>query len=235
MITSKRISTISYNTHDFLVSTLEDLVESHVIEFWAFISHLPEPKDEFGVAETKQHFHLFLIPSKKIDTDLLKKSFIEPDLNNPLQPPRTVIWFETSVFGDWYMYGLHDIDYLETKGESRYYHYTFDDIETSSIDRLMHLIHTSDMNKWKRQGSFRRACLSSTSFDELVYNGFVPFDKIIAYKSVYHSIKNHSHRLHIDGEDTDSDIVRQRPSDHEADLRSEVQPFPPGFFDPDPR
>lgn len=225
MITSKRISTISYNTHDFLVSTLSDLVDSQIIEFWAFISHLPEPKDEFGVAETKQHFHLFIIPSGKIDTDRLKSYFIEPDINNPLLPPRSVIWFETSVFGDWYMYSLHDIDYLETKGESRFYHYTFDDIETSSIDRLMHLIHSSDMNKWKRQGSFRRACLSPVTFEELVYNGFVPFDKIIAYKQVYLSIRSHASWLSASGIDPDSDIVRQRPSDHESDLRAEMQSF----------
>ena len=62
MITRSNISTISYNTDDFLIFKLNDMIKNHCIEFWAFINHIPEED------ERKAHKHLFIIPSGTVDT-----------------------------------------------------------------------------------------------------------------------------------------------------------------------
>ena len=53
MKTKREISTISYNTVDFLVMTLNQLIKDHVISYWMFISHLPD-EDE------KKHITMFI-------------------------------------------------------------------------------------------------------------------------------------------------------------------------------
>ena len=74
MQTCKPISTISYNSEEFLKSVLDNLVRTHVIDFYMYIKHIGEI-DLFGEQE-KDHIHLFLIPNKRINTADLEQ-FVE--------------------------------------------------------------------------------------------------------------------------------------------------------------
>lgn len=144
MKTSKSFSTISYNTDDFLTIKLNDFIRKGYLEFWAFMNHKPEED------EKKAHKHVFLIPAKQVNTQSLGAELKEVDMNNPLNLPLGCIKFESSKFDHWYMYVLHDENYLATKGQKRKYHYTKEDIVCSDIDYLNELIATID---WAKLGN----------------------------------------------------------------------------------
>lgn len=184
MKTSKPFSTISYNTIPFLTARLDILLQAGVIEFYAFIKHHPEED------ETKEHIHLYVEPSGLIDT---QKGFIdkilEPDPNDPLQKPLCCIRCRPSKFADWYMYALHDIDYLATKLETRKYHYRDADFITSSNDVMLELVHESDLSKYKSFKKFRDSVQSGVSFKELFENGFIPVQQINQYEKAYYLMK----------------------------------------------
>lgn len=131
MKTSKPISTISFNTPQYLRLKLDELLKCGKISFWAFIQHLPED-DEGG---KKEHIHLYVEPSKMLQTDDLKREFMEPNPSNPTKP-LGCISFISSKFGDWYMYGLHDKRYLASKGQSRKYHYHAEQMISPDEDDL---------------------------------------------------------------------------------------------------
>lgn len=130
MKTIKPISTISYNTKPFLMGVLDRLVKNKIIEFWVFIHHEAEED------ETKAHFHVYLEPSKSVDTIALREQFNEIDLANPKEKPLGVLPFNKSDFPNWYWYGIHDVAYLASKGESRKYHYGLEDMTTNEAEYL---------------------------------------------------------------------------------------------------
>lgn len=183
MITRTAISTISYNTDYYLYQKLNEKIQSGEIEFFCYINHLPE------VDEKKAHKHLFVIPSSNIDTFKLQSFLQEIDLSAPDNPPLGCILFRHSKFVDWYLYAIHDKDYLATKNESRAHHYTDSDIVTSSSDYLNELIHSSDFSKYKTFARLRDSVASGVPFRELVYNGFIPIQQIIQWKKAYMLLK----------------------------------------------
>lgn len=183
MNTRSPIATISYNTDSFLIENLNVLIKEGVIEFYAFISHLPEDD------EKKIHKHLFVIPSSTIDTFVLNDRLAELDILHPDLPPLGCIRWVHSKFSDWYMYGLHDKDYLASKGESRKYHYDKSDFIVSEYDYFAELIHTSDFSKYKVFNKIRDLVASGVSFRELFSNGFIPVQQIIQYKKAYNLLK----------------------------------------------
>lgn len=173
------ISTISYNSDSFLVETLNKLIDEHYIEFWAFIQHLPEED------ERKAHKHLYVIPACLIDTMMLQSRLQELDINNPDLPPLGSIRFVRSKFADWYLYSLHDRDYLASKNEQRKFHYTKEEFVCSDPDYMSELVHTSDFSKYKVFANFRDSVKSGVSFKELFQNGFIPVQQIIQWKKAY--------------------------------------------------
>lgn len=120
MRTSKAISTISYNSIDFLERRLKELVDKHIISNYMFIKHYAE-KDE-----TKNHIHLFMQPNKLIDTMDLQDYFIELDFNNPSKPLKCID-FRLSSIDDWILYTMHYKPYLLSKLEVRDFAYNKDD------------------------------------------------------------------------------------------------------------
>ena len=71
MRTSKPISSIIWTSADYAEMILNRLVENDTLAFWSFIRH----KAECG--EQKDHNHVYVIPGKLIDTDLLTNCFEE--------------------------------------------------------------------------------------------------------------------------------------------------------------
>lgn len=130
MKTTKPLATISYNSEPFLALKLDELYKARKIQFYAFIKHQPEED------EKKAHFHVYVEPSSKIDTNDLKDVFIEKDPNGSNKPLKTLNWGK-SDFSNWFWYSMHDPRYLASKFESRKYSYHVEDFISSDDDELL--------------------------------------------------------------------------------------------------
>lgn len=179
MRTSKPFSTISYNSTVFLSVKLSDLVQRHKIAFFAFVEHFPEDD------EKKSHKHVYIEPSRLIDTDQVFDFLVELDATHPDMPLRCMPP-HSSRFGDWYRYALHDPQYLLSHGQqARKYHYTRDDVVSSDSDYLLELIHTIDYTADMRSQRFFEAVENGDSFASIVLCGGVPLSQIFAYERAY--------------------------------------------------
>lgn len=180
MRTSKFISTISYNTHDFLTQILNELIDDKRIYFWAFIKHLPEAD------ETKEHKHVLIMPNGRIDTDTIKDKFDEIIIGE--EKPRKIMPFRTSKFDDAYMYMIHDKKYLQSKGQKKRFYYDKSDIYTSDKDYLTELVHMIDMSKYVKIDKIAEAVKHGITFGQMVAHGEVPIQQINQYERCYQLI-----------------------------------------------
>lgn len=106
MATQKPLSTISYNTEGFLREKLEDWYSAHIIQSYQYIWHKGEDGD-------KDHIHLRIEPNRRVDPMELMEDLKEyqPGKDKPLG----VRPFRPSKEEDWYLYVVHDKDYLKCK------------------------------------------------------------------------------------------------------------------------
>lgn len=106
MATQKPISTISYNSESFLKEKLDIWVKAHIIQAYQYICHKGEDGD-------KDHIHLRIEPNKKLDpmdlADELKEFVQGKDKPLGVRP------FRPSKEEDWFMYVVHDTEYLKLK------------------------------------------------------------------------------------------------------------------------
>lgn len=182
MKTSKPFSTISYNSVDFLMVKLSELVRRRKIEFFAWVHHLPEED------EKKEHKHLYIVPNGQVNTDEVLNYLLEVDPTHP-DKPLGCIRPRSSKFDDWYLYAIHDIDYLASKGQLRKFHYTLEDVVCSDSDYLNEEIHTIDLSALNRSKKLREAALAGISFETLVLNGQIPVQQVYAHKFAYDIMK----------------------------------------------
>ena len=180
MRTSKPLSSISYNSENFLVSHLEELRNSHVVSEWYYILHMPED-DEGGA---KEHIHLYVEPSKMIQTDSFRELFAEFDPNMPLKPLTCPCWRQ-SKFADWYMYAKHDIDYLRCKGLVKKYHYSIDDFRSWDDDALVQRVREIDLTSFSRLQAMQEAIEHGINFTEFCRSGAVPIQQVNQYKEMW--------------------------------------------------
>lgn len=183
MRTSKPFSTISYNTEDFLNLRLSDLIQRRQIDFFAWVQHYPEED------ETKEHKHFYIVPNGRVDTDQILDFLLEHDPKHPDKPFKC-IRPHSSKFADWYLYALHDVTYLASKGQARKYHYVIDDVHTSDSDYLLEEVHTIDFAKLNRFAALRDAALQGVPFEELLIGGSIPIQQTYAYKQAYDLMAN---------------------------------------------
>lgn len=135
-------TTISYNTPQFLVDTLDRLVRNKIISFYCFIEHQPEDD------EKKKHIHLYIEPVNKIDTATLPDLFNEIDLSNPNQKSLKILPLQTCrSWPDWLWYSLHNKQYLFNKGQTRRYHYEVGDLVSNDYDDLLNRIKETPFPK----------------------------------------------------------------------------------------
>lgn len=170
MRTSKPISTISYNTDDFLEMKLNELITTHYIEYWCYVKHLGEV-DEDGVIE-KDHKHVLMIPNGRIDTMDIQDKMTEIDLFNPSKPLKCID-FRNSKVDEWFLYCSHDETYLKTKFLEKQYSYTLKDFVSSDVDETAikwdRAFHESDYMKNQRMLKL----LEKNTASQLVAQGFV--------------------------------------------------------------
>jgi len=121
MATIQPISTVSYNSEDFLLMKLKELYDAHIIREWYYIKHKGEDGD-------KDHIHLRVVPNRRLDPMEFQDELKEytPDYDKPLG----CIGIRYSKEEDWLLYVVHDKDYLKQKyqggekGEKLPYHFT---------------------------------------------------------------------------------------------------------------
>ena len=106
MATSKPISTISYNTEEFLKEKLDQWYDEHLIQSYCYIKHKGEDGD-------KDHIHLRIEPNKRLDPMDLTCELKEYVLDN--DKPLCVRPWRPSKEEDWFLYAVHDPDYLRVK------------------------------------------------------------------------------------------------------------------------
>ena len=111
MKTARPFSTISYNTPERLKQVLDDQMRRGTIRFYAFIHHFAEED------EKSAHYHVYVEPDGQIDTNQFSNLFLELVKGDP--SPRRWRPCQSSKFDDWYLYSIHDQEYLECKGQNR--------------------------------------------------------------------------------------------------------------------
>lgn len=106
MATQKPISTISYNSESFLLEKLETWHKAHIIQAYQYIKHKGEDGD-------KDHIHLRIEPNKKLDPMDLQEQLREYVMGN--DKPLSCRPFRPSKEEDWFLYVVHDEEYLKLK------------------------------------------------------------------------------------------------------------------------
>lgn len=185
MKTRLPFSTISFNTPDYLTQKLNELRNAKILSEWFFISHKAEADEAGG----RDHNHVYFIPSKGIQTDDVRQELKEFDPQNP-DKPRGCLTMRSSKFGNWYLYALHDPDYLASKGEARKFHYKRDDIKASDQDVLNELIFEIDIVG--ELGAFKGmsdAKKRGMTFQEYFNQGRVAPQQVRAYQAAWEMIE----------------------------------------------
>lgn len=180
MKTRRAISTISFNSPEYLRAVLERLVDAGVLEYAHWVAHLPEAD------EKKAHLHLFLQPSHAVDTAALRHEFEEPDPAENV--PRGTLPFAPSKFGDWYLYGIHDPSYLESKGLSRQHIYSTDDVQSTCPDLLNEQAATIDQLKFRTAFHLRRMAAQFASWDDVLLSRVVPIPQFAYWQAYYQAL-----------------------------------------------
>ena len=189
MRTSKPISTISYNTEYFLANKLYELKRHGIIDYAMWIKHQPDTDD------TKEHFHVYIEPSKMVQTNDLVTLFTEIDLTDPDKKPLGVITFRSSKCTDWLLYGLHDEEYLTDKGLSRNLHYQVSDIRSTCEYTLNDIVANAyDQLKNKLEKRLIDAIfVKKMNWNEIVLSGMIPIQKITGALIMYKALTNQQH------------------------------------------
>lgn len=180
MRTAKPISTVSFNTREYLKETLDGLIANGVLTWYAFIPHDAEDDD----AGNKDHFHVYAEPSKTLQTDDLRSEFKEFDPEKPDKPKCTLIW-KSSKFQDWYMYALHDPTYLASKGLRKKYFYKIGDMVTSEEDELLDRVANFPVSPTQRM---LEEIQRGTPFEQFVAMGCVPVRQIMQYRLMWNTL-----------------------------------------------
>lgn len=188
MATSKPQSFISWNSFDFLKYKLDKLIDNGDITFYMFIHHYPEPKDENGFKERKDHFHVYFEPADKIDVRGLYKYFSEIEEKGINRPHE----IRNSKFVTAYLYFLHDKKYLDSLPETRKYHYKISDLIVSNNDIFIEKVKTIDYSVLKnydqRVSKIKESIKLGYDFPSMVSNGLIPIEKISQYEKAYRYI-----------------------------------------------
>lgn len=177
MQTTKLISTVSYNTPDYLSGRLRSLVSQGIIEYAHWIWHQPEED------EKKIHAHVILQPNRRLDTSALRNQFTELVVGE--DKPRGVLPFKPSKMRDWILYAVHDPIYLTTKNQSRKTTYKNTDILTTEPDLLKddwRDAHEGDDTRMRQVIE-----LSERGIDwmDILKSGLIPVNQLFQYRNIW--------------------------------------------------
>lgn len=197
MRTSSPFTALSYVPLSVLLNRLSSLTAHGYFDFWGLIAHKGEHLD-FGIlADTsvpavldsprdKDHIHLYLQPSRLIDTqtfDDVENGLACIDINNSI-PFKTVGYRKCKSFLDWYLYNLHYEPYLQTKLETKEFHYNPCDFYWSDMSvAQMYISEALNSSAFAKQIRVKNFLSSGGSVGELAYNGVISAGEAFAYKN----------------------------------------------------
>lgn len=185
MKTTKPISTISYNTEAFFELKMNELLKAGIISFYAFIKHEGESDDE--VRDAKDHIHAYIEPAKSVQTEDLRKMLQQIDFEHP-NKPLGCMPFNSSKFQDWYLYSIHDLDYLASKGLQKQFYYSLEDMKTSDEDYLYYKVRSIDTTDRTPIRKIKEAVKIGMTWPEMVTKGVVPVAQIHQYLIAYQAL-----------------------------------------------
>lgn len=111
MLTARPFSIKTFQTQETFKNVLDNLLHTNIIEFYAFIEHKPEN------IKDKKHTHLFIIPAKQINTNIL-------NFNNSVA--------HIINFPSWYLLYSHNKAYISSLMQNFYkYEYRKEDFYKS--------------------------------------------------------------------------------------------------------
>ena len=197
MKTSKPVATISFNTEPFLRGKLRELTKAGVIEFWAYIKHKPEPDEGGDEASGKAHFHVYMEPAKLVQTTEVRAEFREPDPANT--KPRGCLQVVKSNFDNWYLYGLHNPDYLASKGERRVYSYQPDDFVSSDEDDMKAKVSKIDIGNITPYITMAKYQSEGKQFREYVLGERISIRDITSYQRAWDMLMDTAPRVERGG------------------------------------
>lgn len=189
MRTTKPISTISFNSYEFLKNTLDNEVKNHHITWYAFVRHLPEED------EKREHFHVYIIPNRIIDTGVYQDLFNEYFENGiALEKPRKCLIFVQSKFYDWYMYNTHNITYLMKTFQARKYQYDKREFVTSDADYFDQLTKDCGIEEDAIYKTMKIYIAQNYSWGQFISDYSVPIGKLVAMEHAWNALANDTYR-----------------------------------------
>lgn len=196
MNTISLISSISYNTPEFFEEKIKSLCgEKSVLDWCHWIVHQPETD------ERKSHIHFVCKPSRRVDTQILRKEFIEPV--NPLElemrskngeeitqddlKPLGVLPFDkTKAVSDWLLYAVHDEGYLFQKGQSRSLRYNKSDVQSTDPEYLKEQWNEATNPLVRLCERIVELKAQELSFGQILSTGIIPPNLVLMSRSVYY-------------------------------------------------
>lgn len=170
MKTSVIVSNITWNTVPFFQSTLSQLIQEGVVDWFHAIEHKAES------SEKKSHIHFCLQPSKALDLNWLAMRLSEFVVGEELPRKPTSEWrkLNSKTLSDWLLYALHDRAYLSRKLKSKAFHYSLDDFITSDRNALEGLFEEAQDIDGGLVVRLRKAFESGLSLSEVLLSGAIP-------------------------------------------------------------
>lgn len=180
-MTQKKLSTISYNTKDFLKLKLDQLCDDGKIDYYFFVYHLKEEDEQ------KDHIHLFIQPNKPIDKAKLRKEFLEPDpVFGMLKPLGIVAWNNCNDLDEWILYDRHYPPYLKSKGQERKYEYEKEQfVSNDQISLDYWWEHSLNESNWAREYRLTKELRETKTPIDLINTGRIPLSQagsLVAYE-----------------------------------------------------
>lgn len=166
--------------------TLTRLVKNHVISWGCYINHKAEED------ETKDHKHLYVIPSRMTQTDELKELFRELDPENISKPLGVMPWM-SSKFDDWYLYSIHDAQYLASKFQKREYQYARSEMWSTDDDFLDEQIKSIRMVRVNTITRIMELQKSGWTWTQYFASGAVPIQQFKQYSEAWQAVYDFLH------------------------------------------
>lgn len=174
-MTKKPLSTISFNTGDYLDAQLQRLYQNNILAMYIYIKHYPE-KDT-----TKEHYHVYIQPYKTVNPQEIRSFFVEPQTDGV--PPLGCLPFVPAKLYDWLLYACHDIAYLTSKGLTRINHYPITDIVSSEpyycIEQFWRDAH--EQQSQNRIAIILDMLCRGDSYGDILSSGLIPPNQVIFY------------------------------------------------------
>lgn len=183
MQTRKPISTVSFNSLEFLLGKLKELTQAGQLEFWSVVEHQPEPDEINDEAGHKVHYHVYMEPAKQVQTTALREQFKEPD--PVVGKPKGCLQIQSSKFDDWYLYALHDPAYLASKKQSRVYSYEPEQVMSSDADDLQQHVAAIDYSGRNTYLTMYQYIVGGKTFAEYMVGEYIGVRDVIPHERAW--------------------------------------------------